>query len=199
MTGATPAAGTNVLVTRVGEAEGAREIAAALACAGSDSDRAGLLVELGGCERTPRPALVATAAARSLEERLASHLPGAAAAARGRLCHLVAPAGESGIEAARAAQPLVRDCVCVVLAPPGSIEAVLGLAGLRISSILVRADLENDRALAALAVRALMDKGLSVTVAKRPLPWGPARLALFGALTVGARGVPGRVIERCLR
>ena len=50
----------SLLVVRVGGADGARAAAAALACAGSEPDRAGLLVELDRGRR-PRPALVATA------------------------------------------------------------------------------------------------------------------------------------------
>ena len=61
--------GLAILVTRVGEAEGALALAAALACAGSESDRAAVLVELSE-GRAPRPGLVASAAARALEERL---------------------------------------------------------------------------------------------------------------------------------
>ena len=68
----------------------ARPIAAALACAGSDPDRAALLLELSD-GRAPRPALVASAAARALEERLAAHLPEAGVASRGALCHLTLP------------------------------------------------------------------------------------------------------------
>lgn len=194
------AGGASVLVTRIGDADGAREIAAALACAGSDADRAGLFVELSAAQPAPRQALVATAAARALEDRLSAHLPGFPVSARGRLCHLVAPTGEEGIEAARAAQPLVRDSACIVLATPGSVAELLDCDGLETRSALVRADLAADRALAALAVRGLLGRGLRVAVAKRPLPWVAARMALFGALPAGTRaGVPRRTLERCLR
>ena len=53
--------------------DAASAAAAALACAGSEADRAGLLVDLD-CGRPPRPALIATAAARELEEILESLL-----------------------------------------------------------------------------------------------------------------------------
>ena len=69
-------AGAVVLVTAVGAASGARAAAAALACAASEPDRAALLIDLDG-GRAPRPSLVATSAARALEERLAAHLPDA--------------------------------------------------------------------------------------------------------------------------
>lgn len=76
-----------IVVTRVGGAGGARAAAAALACAGSEADRAGLLVDLDAGRR-PRPSLISSAAARELEERLAAHLPDAGVAERGRICHL---------------------------------------------------------------------------------------------------------------
>jgi hypothetical protein len=66
--------GPVVLVAPVGAAVGSRPAAAALACAGSELDRAGLLIDLDD-GRAPRPSLIATAAARALEERLAAHLP----------------------------------------------------------------------------------------------------------------------------
>ena len=65
--------GQVILATAVGAASGARAAAAALACAGSEPDRPGLLVELGG--RAPRPTLIASSGARGLEQRLAVHLP----------------------------------------------------------------------------------------------------------------------------
>ena len=80
-----------VLVTAVGGAEGRAAAAAALACAGADVDRAALLVDVGG--RPPRPTLLASAAARGLEERLAAHLPSARVAARGQVCHLAVARG----------------------------------------------------------------------------------------------------------
>ncbi len=106
-----------VLVSAVGEAEGTRAAAAALACAGSASDRAGLLVELGDA-RSPRPALIATAAARRLEERLAAHLPEAAVAARGQICHLSLSGASDALDRVPAALALGRETACVVLAAP---------------------------------------------------------------------------------
>ena len=81
--------GRVVLVTAVGDASGSKAAAAALACAGSDPDRPGLLIDVGG--RPPRPTLIASAGARELEERLAAHLPQLRAASRGQTCHLARP------------------------------------------------------------------------------------------------------------
>jgi len=188
-----------VLVAPIGTAVGAREIAAALACAGSDPDRAGLLIELAEEGPAPRPALVASAAARSVEERLRAHLPEAAVAARGRICHLRVAADESGVEAIAAAVPLGRESVAVVSLPPSRLRAALERCAEAVGGVLLRADLDRDRALAALAVHGLAPSGLRVSVAKRPLAWAQGRLALFGALPpAAAGGLPPRLRERCL-
>jgi hypothetical protein len=179
--------GLAILVTRVGEAEGSLALAAALACAGSESDRAAVLVELSE-GRSPRPGLVASAAARTLEERLAAHLPEARVASRGSFCHLALPADEEGLERAPAALALVRDSLGVVVLPPGLLQPALGARGLVPGAALLRADLGRDRALAALAVRDLIGRGLAVAVAKKPLDWVSSRRALFGALPRGAAG-----------
>lgn len=186
-----------VLVSAVGEADGARAAAAALACAGSASDRAGLLVELGDA-RSPRPALIATAAARRLEERLAAHLPEAAAAARGQICHLSLSGGSEALDRVPAALALGRETACVVLAQPALLrEALEGRIGC--DAALLRADLGRDRSLTALAARDLMARGLRVSVLKRALGWVPARRALFGVLPADAPdGLPRTLRERCL-
>jgi hypothetical protein len=184
-----------VLVSRVGEADGERAIAAALACAGSDHDRAALLLELTD-GRAPRPALVASAAARGLEERLASHLPEAAVASRGALCHLSLPATREGLDRAPAALALVRDSLGVVLLPPSLLQVATESFALRAGTVVLRADLGRDRALTALAARDLIARGVDVAVAKRPLAWVPSRLALFGALPAGASGgLPARMLR----
>jgi hypothetical protein len=184
------------LVSGVGEAEGSRAAAAALACAGADADRAALLLELS-YGRAPRPALVATEAARRLEERLAAHLPDARVASRGRLCHLVLPADGEGIERAPAALALVRDSSGVVVLPPGLVQSALEEPRIRASAAMLRADLDRDRSLAALAVGNLLERGLRVAVLKRPLAWMPSRRALFGVLPAAAPGgLPPRVLRR---
>jgi hypothetical protein len=184
-----------VLVSRVGEADGERAIAAALACAGSDPDRAALLLELTD-GRAPRPALVASAAARGLEERLAAHLPEAAVASRGALCHLSLPATREGLDGAPAALALVRDSLGVVLLPPSLLQVATESLALRAGTVVLRADLGRDRALTALAARDLIARGVDVAVAKCPLAWVPSRLALFGALPAGASGgLPARILR----
>ncbi len=187
-----------VLVVRVGEAAGARAAAAALACAGSGPDRAGLLVDLDRGRR-PRPSLVASGAARKLEERLAAHLPEAAVASRGRICHLVLPADEDGLELASAAAAVGREEIVALLLAPHLLQAALGGA-IRLSGALLRADLAEDRALTALTVGDLLERGIRPAVLKRSLGWIAARTALAGLpVAAGEGGLPPRIGERVLR
>ena len=186
--------GAAVLVSWAGGAEGSRAAAAALACAGADPDRAGLMVELSD-GRAPRPALVASVGARRLEERLAAHLPEAGVAARGHACHLALPAGPEGLDRVPAALALVRDATGVVHLPPSQLQAAL--ERIEPTAIVLRANLDRDRALCALAVRGLMrHRGLRVAVLKRPLAWIPARRALFGVLPAESPdGLPARILS----
>jgi hypothetical protein len=170
-----------VLVAGVGAAEGARGAAAALACAAADVDRAALLIDLGA--RPPRPTLLASAAARRLEERLAAHLPGSRFAARGHVCHLSVALEEEELVAASAAAALVRESLAVVNLPPAMLRAAVeGTVGPRPTGVLLRADLATQRALVGLAVRDLLHRGLAVAVLKRRLSWVAERRALFGTL-----------------
>jgi hypothetical protein len=182
-----------VLVSRVGRATGARAAAAALAGAGSDGDRAALLVDLDA-DRAKRPTPVAGAAARALEERLAAHLPGVPVAARGQICQLTVAEGEdeAWTETLAAALPLVRDSLAVIHLPPRLVQAAMACDRLSPTGALLRADLSADRALAALAVRDLIERGLEAVVLKRPLPWLVGRAALLGVLPGGAGALPDR-------
>jgi hypothetical protein len=190
--------GPTVLVTAVGEAEGARGAAAALSCAASELDAAALFVDVGG--RPPRPALLATAAAQKLEERLTAHLPDLPAAARGQLCHLSVPAEAEGLDSASAAVTVARGSTVVLHLPPGLLQPALGgELGMRPSGVLLRADLDEDRPLVALAVRELIERDLAVAVLKQRLNWMAERRALFGALSAGAAGgLPERLVRRVL-
>ena len=171
--------GNLLLVAPVGAAAGSRAAAAALACAGSGVDRCGLLVELG-TGGVPRPTLLATGAARAVEERLAAHLPEHPAASRGRICILSLPPTTEGVDALMRALPVCRDSVGVVHLRPLLLQGVLGLPGLRPTAALLRADLDGDLSLTALATRELQERGVAVSVMKRPLGWLDARLALAG-------------------
>lgn len=187
-----------LLVTAVGEAEGARAAAAALACAVGNTDEAALLIDVGG--KPPRPALLTSAAAQRLEERLTAHLPGRRAAARGQVCHLEAPADLEGLKIAAAAIAVAREAPCVVHVPPQLLqEALVDSVGLRPWGVLLRADLPSDRPLVALAVRDLLARRFSVGVLKRRLGWVVERRAFFGALPAGSPGgLPERLVHRLL-
>lgn len=170
-----------VVVTGVGEAEGARGAAAALACAGTDAELATLLVDFG--TRRPRPTLLASAAARRLEERLVAHLPGARIAARGQVCHLAAATGQEGFEVAAAAVTVARGALAVLHVPPELLQPLLATEhGPQLSGVLLRADLAASRPLVALVARGLIARGLAVNVLKHRLNWVTERRALFGAL-----------------
>jgi len=184
-----------VVVAAVGEAEGSRGAAAALSCVGADIDRAALLVDVGG--RVPRPTLLASAAAQKLEERLAAHLPHSRVAARGQVCHLAVPSDPDGLELASAAVTAARGATAVLHVPPELLHEVIEGAGIRPSGALLRADLDQDRPLVALAARELMARGLAVAVLKRRLSWMVERRALFGALPAGsAGGLPEQLVRR---
>lgn len=186
--------GPTVLVTAVGGAEGARPAAAALACAGADAERAALLVDVGG--RPPRPTLLASAASRALEERVAAHLPRVRVAARGQTCHVAVAAGPDGLAAAAAAVTVARGALAALHLPSALLRSVVeeGL-GPRPSRVLLRVDLASDRALLALVARDLRDRGLAVGVLKARLPWVAERRALFGTLASGG-GLPGRLVRQ---
>jgi hypothetical protein len=192
-----PAGGPVVLVTTVGAAAGSKAVAAALACAASEPDRAALLIDLG--ERgAPRSSLVATAGARELEERLVAHMPDAAVASRGRICRLGLAADPAAVEQLPAALPLARESVAVVDLPPALLRPLLDEPRIRPTAALLRADLAEDRALTALAVRDLMTRGLRVAVLKHPLGRLVARAAVLGALPAGGGVLPDRLADRLL-
>jgi hypothetical protein len=187
---------TVVLVTSVGAAAGARAAAAALACVASEPDRAALLIDLDD-GRSPRPSLIATAGARALEERLASHMPDAAVASRGRLCRLTLPADREGVERIPAALPLARESAAVIHLPPRLLRPSLRSC-IQPTAALLRADLAGDRALTALAARDLMGGGMRVAVLKCPLGPLAAHAAMLGVLPPSARVLPSRLRERML-
>lgn len=189
------AAGPLVLVAAVGEAEGSWGAAAALACARAEVDSAPLLVDAGG--RTPRPTLIASAAAQKLESRLKAQLPDAKAAARGQVCHLAVPAEPDGLALVASAADTAREGGVVLHVPPLLLHTVLaGFEG-RVSAVLLRADLRADRSLAALTVRDLIQRGVAAAVLKRRLTWVTERRAMFGVLPSGATGaLPERLVRQ---
>jgi len=188
-----------VLVTAVGEAEGSRGAAAALACAAAEADLATLLVDVGG--RPPRPTLLASAAAHRLEERLVAHLPQARVAARGQVCHLAVSDDGDGLTAAAAAVTVARGALAVLHIPPALLQPLLvERLGPEPTGVLLRADIAPDRPLLALVVRELMSRDLAVAVLKQRLGWVVERRALFGSLAADAAGgLPPRLARRVAR
>ncbi|MGZ8666820.1 MAG: hypothetical protein ACXWZM_06885 [Solirubrobacterales bacterium] len=172
----------------LGDATGSLELAAAVAVAaakGSGHEGAGsLLIELG--ERGPsRPTLLASPQAREIEQALGEL--GAQAAARGRICHLRLPAdGEGRGLASAALAALPEPALCVLHGPPDSLRAQLDLRDLLPQGALLRANLERDRSLAALAAADLNSRGIRVRIAKHPLGWLAGRLALAGLQSADA-------------
>jgi len=189
--------GRVILVAAVGAASGSRAAAAALACAGSEPDRPGLLVDVGG--RPPRPTLVASSGARELEERLTAHLPELRVVSRGGTCHLAMSGDAAALERLSAVLPLVRETLAVLHVPPSVFQGILQVGGVEPSGVLLRAELDSDRALTALVVREIRQRNLPVRVLKRPLAWVPARRALFGVLLPDSPGgLPSRLRETLL-
>lgn len=192
-----PRHGTVVVVAAVGGAEGSRGAAAALSCAGSGVETAALLVEVGG--RVPRPTLIASASAHRLEERLSARLPKLRPAARGEVCHLSVTADEYGLAAAGTAVTVARGGLAVVHVAPEHLQLLLDTSGApRPDGALLRADLGTDRALVALAVDDLAERGLRVAVLKQRLGWVTERRAGFGALGSDSGGLPESLVRRLL-
>ncbi len=192
-----PRRGTVVVVVAVGGAEGSRGAAAALSCAGSGVETAALLVDVGG--RAPRPTLIASASAHRLEERLAARLPTLRPAARGEVCHLSVTADKDGLAAAGTAVTVARGGLAVVHLAPEHLQLLLETPGApRPDAALLRADLTADRALVALAVGDLLERGLRVAVLKHRLGWVAERRAGFGALGGDSGGLPESLVRRLL-
>jgi hypothetical protein len=185
-----------IVVSSVGAAGGSMAAAAALALATATPLGAGLLLDLAG-GRAWRPGVVASAAAREVEERLAAHLPAARVASRGRLCQLSLPPGPEQGDAIAAAAAIGREAGVAVHVPPGQVHALLDCGRVAVGAALLRADLPTDRPLLALAVQSLQERGLRVAVLKRPLGWAAAQLALRGVVTAADRsGFPPRLLGR---
>ena len=146
-------------------------------------------VLLADLDRTPGargPTLLASAAARDLEDAVRDRGDLRSAAARGHLCH-VSLEGRDGLDrlAALVAAPLPASLVIAHLAERDWPRA-LSHPGIPARGGLLQADLPGDRALVALAVGELHEHGLRARVAGRPLGRIAARRALTGIEPGGA-------------
>jgi hypothetical protein len=173
------------VVAGVGEGSGAGAIASSLATLVAAPGRPSLLLRIGGRPRAP--ALLATADARELERRLAAEgIPGRPAA-RGRFCELATPGEAEGLRVAVAATACIPPgSGCVIHAPGPLFRAAVEDPGLAASAAVLRADLPGQRPLVALAVRDLIERGLTVRVLPRAPAW-PALAAAATGLPLGGR------------
>ena len=191
-----------ILTTAIGGSGGGTSLGAAVAVAagGGTGSASALLVDLDPGHRTRGATVLASESARELEDRLRA-LGGRfeAAAARGHLCYLPLAGGED---------PLATVAELVAHEPPAAAVIVhlpqelwpraIGDARLRARSGLLRADLPTDRALAALAVRELHDRGLRAKVVSDPLGRVASRRALAGVEPGGATSRRAARLARAL-
>jgi hypothetical protein len=82
--------------------------------------------------------------------------------------------------------------------PPSLVRPALEEPRIPATSVLLRADLAEARALTALALRDLMARGLRVAVLKQPLGRLSARAAVLGTLLPGVGTRPLRSVDRLL-
>lgn len=169
------------IVSAVGKASGSLATAAALACAGIGTARATLLIDLGG--RPPRPTLLCTAAARSLEGCLARSLDLAGMAPRGGFCQVALSGDDEGFAAAGAAVEVARGVPVVLHVPSDRIEGLLeARVASRASAVLLCGADGADPPPAPPICLELLGRGLTVAVLERRLGRMTERRALFGAL-----------------
>ncbi len=196
-------AGTRPLVvaTELGAAGGGLAIAAGIGVALAEEGSGVLLAEVGA-DRGRTPTMLASRAARELEECLRER-EFDQVAARGRLCWLGLPAADGapgGLAVALDASP--PGTFALVHVPASRWLAALDDPALRPRAALLRADLPAERPTAALAAIELRERGLTVRIASRPLGLVASRRALAGLESGGgagerlrrlARGLTGRI------
>ena len=178
-------AGSPIVATDLGGATGSLAIAAAVGVALAGDGAPVLLAEIGA-ERSRAPTVLASRAARELEERLRDQ-GFARAAARGRLCWLGLPAADDALAELASALDATGSGTTIIVHLPASLwRQALEDPGLRPRAGLLRADLPADRPTAALAAIELRECGLRARVAPRPLGRVASRRALAGLEGGGA-------------
>jgi len=172
------AAADLVLATSLGEAKGGVAMAAAVGVSVSHARAAVLVAELGASARRGAT-MLASGAARELEDTLRS--AGLEAAARGRVCWASMGSGEEALaELARAVELLPAGGLAVAHVPAALWQPALAGSVHWPVAALLRADLPGDRSLTAMTVIELRARGLPVRVASRPLGRVASRRALAG-------------------
>jgi hypothetical protein len=183
-----------ILTTELEGAGGGLAVAAAIGVALAQEGPGVLLTELGAERRRP-PTVLASRAARELEDRLRDR-GFDRAAARGRLCWLALPAADDVLDRLAVGLDTAGGVVAVAYLPASLWLIALGHPALRPSGGLIRAELPRDRAAAALAAIELRERGLAARVVSRPLGRVASRRALAG---LEAGGAAGRRVARLAR
>jgi hypothetical protein len=190
-----------ILASAIGSSGGAASLAAAIGVAATAGAGGGaaLLVDVAGGQRRG-PTVLASEAARELEDRVRG-IGGVfeAAAARGNLCHLSLPDAEDPLEpvAALLANELPASAVIVHMSQELWPRAIVD-ERLSAAAGVLRAELPGDRALAALAVAELRDRGLRAKIVSDPLGRVASRRALAGLEPGGAASRRAARLARAL-
>ena len=191
-----------ILTTAIGGSGGGTSMGAAVAVAagGGEGSASALLVDLDPGHRTRGATVLASDSARELEDRLrALGGPFEAAAARGHLCYLPLPEDEDPLATVAELVAHKLPAAAVIVHLPQELWArAIGDMRLRARSGLLRAELPADRALAALAVRELHDRGLRAKVVSDPLGRVASRRALAGVEPGGAASRRAARLARAL-
>jgi Transglycosylase SLT domain/D-alanyl-D-alanine carboxypeptidase/Putative Flp pilus-assembly TadE/G-like len=191
-----------VLATAIGGSGGGGSLGAAVAVAagGGAGAESALLVDLDPGQRARGPTVLASDAARVLEDRVrALGGPFQAAAARGHLCYL--PLQGGGDPLAPLAELIAHEppaAAVIVHLPQDLWPRAIGDPRFRARSGVLRADLPADRALAALAVRELHDRGLRAKVVSDQLGMVASRRVLAGVEPGGAASRRAARLARAL-
>jgi hypothetical protein len=189
-----PAGPGSLLATDLGGAGGGLAVAAAVGAALASGERRVLLAEVGA-QRSRGPTTLASTSARALEQEL-RELGFRRAAARGRLCWLGLPEAHESLGELAHALASADIELSIIHVPPGLWRGAMEEPALPMRAGLLRADLVEDRSLAALTVIELRERRLPVRVASRPLGLVASRRALAG-LEVG--GGAARRVSRLAR
>ncbi|MDQ3572042.1 MAG: transglycosylase SLT domain-containing protein [Actinomycetota bacterium] len=182
-----------VAVTAIGDAKGSLPVAAALALALAEPGRGAVICEVGDGARRRRT-LVASASARGLEAELRPEL---AAVARGALCWLpLSPTEDDWPQGLDRCMTSSADLVVVDLCP-GAWRQLFDWQNPAAAAL--RADLDRQRALAALAAFDMRARGLPLAVVPRTPNLVSARRALAGLEPGGELSARTARIARRLR
>jgi hypothetical protein len=183
-----------VLATTIGRAERLVEVAAIEAMEplpSTDGPDVPLLIEIGATRRLS-PTVLATQAAKDLEETLQGRFPDSRVAARGRLCLMQVDPGEDGeVDLEGILQEARKATKVVVACPPASYRGVAESPGIVADLILLAAPSRPDPAelaLIDLAVSETRELARVVRVRRDPPGRIEARRALAGSNAGRPRG-----------